>query len=899
MLENIKQDNININHLLIKYDNGFLIKANKITIKKSKQSTPLPASVIVEIANKVFFFLNFVKEIEIKNIWYDNYHLSALYQNKELLILQKDIILKVSFSMVADKIVIDLKNLHYKPQKIDINAKIFFKPTHKEIVESLFFVHSKIFNGSGILKSTKENAKLILQNSNINYQNISLNTTLQADIDLINKKIKSSGNIKTLGIKSNFQINADEKQADIYLTNAHTKSLQKLLGLLKLNKNTSKWIYGNIIAHNYYIHNLYLPIDIKQKKPILKKLQLSANLERATVKFNDKLPPAKASKISINLDNERLDFRAYDSKYKNISLDLNGSLNNLFTHPILTINLASKTTLNDTIKHILKTYDVSLGNISQTKGKNNSYFKLTLDLKNPKNHIFLDTSIKDASFLLSNIKLDSKKAKIVLQDKQIELKDVNLKYKKIANLEISGNIDLEQKKIKSYVFINSLILADGDALKLNNKKIDLSVDFNKTLTINSKNLNLHIKYKDDLLEGNITSIKPLIKSSNLMKMFDIKDANVSFKKTKKSLEAIANVYSSGISLMQNNKQIKNFKIEYLKKDDIESALINDNITIELKEKEIDVSYDGIDINISAMLKKYQKGTKRRKAVEKKIKPKQDNAPSKAIMLYATNSNLIYNGRIIPSDFYMLYNKADRLSFELDYNKTEIKAEKEYNNITIRAKNINDEFVKKLFKFKMQNGKANFLVHGNLKTKEFYGTLTIKDTVVRGYALINNIIAFVNTVPSLVTLRNPGFDLDGYEIKKGVIEFFADKDRLYLNTIRFVGVNTDIFGYGQVDLKTNNVDLVLTLSTIKSLSNLLGKIPLIGYALLGEDKTIGTMISVKGPLKNPKVETTFAKNSLLYPFSVIKRTLMWPFKLFEDDSKKWLTIVGLGLRIMKD
>jgi len=46
-----------------------------------------------------------------------------------------------------------------------------------------------------------------------------------------------------------------------------------------------------------------------------------------------------------------------------------------------------------------------------------------------------------------------------------------------------------------------------------------------------------------------------------------------------------------------------------------------------------------------------------------------------------------------------------------------------------------------------------------------------------------------------------------------------------------------------------------------------------------------MVLLKGDLDNPKVETTLAKNAALYPFSVVKRAVMWPFKLFEDDDEK--------------
>ena len=59
-----------------------------------------------------------------------------------------------------------------------------------------------------------------------------------------------------------------------------------------------------------------------------------------------------------------------------------------------------------------------------------------------------------------------------------------------------------------------------------------------------------------------------------------------------------------------------------------------------------------------------------------------------------------------------------------------------------------------------------------------------------------------------------------------------------------------------------------------------KIPLVGYILLGNE-TISASLKVDGKLSNPDVHTQIAKDIIIAPLNIIKRTLMLPFHLFSD------------------
>ncbi|MCF6330599.1 MAG: AsmA-like C-terminal domain-containing protein, partial [Sulfurimonas sp.] len=63
-----------------------------------------------------------------------------------------------------------------------------------------------------------------------------------------------------------------------------------------------------------------------------------------------------------------------------------------------------------------------------------------------------------------------------------------------------------------------------------------------------------------------------------------------------------------------------------------------------------------------------------------------------------------------------------------------------------------------------------------------------------------------------------------------------------------------------------------------------KIPIVGYILFGDD-TISTTLKVIGKLDNPKVKSMIAKDIIVAPINIIKRTLSLPFNLLKHEEEK--------------
>ena len=141
------------------------------------------------------------------------------------------------------------------------------------------------------------------------------------------------------------------------------------------------------------------------------------------------------------------------------------------------------------------------------------------------------------------------------------------------------------------------------------------------------------------------------------------------------------------------------------------------------------------------------------------------------------------------------------------------------------------------------------------------------------------MAFLNTIPSLLSLSSPGFSDKGYKIKEGDIQYILYKKILYIKKSLIKGNNIDFISKGYIDLNKNYIHL----KTKAILKLKLKKIPIIGkglsYLFFGKNGNIEVNIIIKGNLYNPKIKKNIGKALIPNPFTLFKRVLTLPFNLF--------------------
>ncbi|MBW1919563.1 MAG: AsmA-like C-terminal region-containing protein [Deltaproteobacteria bacterium] len=93
------------------------------------------------------------------------------------------------------------------------------------------------------------------------------------------------------------------------------------------------------------------------------------------------------------------------------------------------------------------------------------------------------------------------------------------------------------------------------------------------------------------------------------------------------------------------------------------------------------------------------------------------------------------------------------------------------------------------------------------------------------------------------------------------------------------------GTGKLDLVHGMVDLDLGIHPLGTVDALVSKVPLVGYILTGEGKSLLTYyFEVKGPMKNPDVQYIPFKNLGKGVAGVLKRLFLYPVRIFDDIGK---------------
>ena len=199
------------------------------------------------------------------------------------------------------------------------------------------------------------------------------------------------------------------------------------------------------------------------------------------------------------------------------------------------------------------------------------------------------------------------------------------------------------------------------------------------------------------------------------------------------------------------------------------------------------------------------------------------------------------------------------------------------------KDFNDKFINQVFHKEVVQG-GTFGLIGIYKDGKFLGDITMSNTSVKNMASLQNLLTLIDAIPSLVVFKLPGFSTSGYEIDNAKIRIGINDEFIALEKILIHGSSVDIEGEGVIDLIQEDINMQLTLSTMKSLSSILNKIPIFGYLLLGDDGKITTEVNVTGKMDNPNTELSLLEDTAKAPVNILKR-IFSPFQLLVDELKE--------------
>jgi len=495
-------------------------------------------------------------------------------------------------------------------------------------------------------------------------------------------------------------------------------------------------------------------------------------------------------------------------------------------------------------------------------------FKVLYDNKikiNSKNPIYFDFS--DSKYKVDNFLLE-------IDDQMVSLKNISLEIGQYLTTKLY--IKHNMKTNQAYISVNDFILKDpkSENILYKNKKILFTSHMNKDiLTIGSEELNAKFTLKDSGWKLKCNSLKNLSKNSLFLEQLHFEDGDFTLYKYNKDnyfrFKSSIN-YPYKIFVKKNTPLEKNHLHGKIYKDKL-YVNINNSIDIEVKDN-IQINLNNSVINLKETIR----------AIKEIKFPPSNNTNALNIIISANKSQLYYSKRrSILYDTLEVQYYNNILSAQLQYKKAKAGLQFFDKRFHIYGKGFNAKFMNQLISLSnFKNGALDFSIAG--KTDDYKGVVFIRKTTMKDYKTLNNILAFINTVPSLVTFNVPGYSKNGIFVQNAYVNFDAKNNIFELNNIFLDSKEIDILGRGSVDFNKESLDLTLNLKT--DLGSELSKVPLVGYVILGKD-TLSTTLSIKGDLEKPKIKSLIAKDIIVAPLNIIKRTLLLPYELLTFQKEK--------------
>ncbi len=815
-IQHITLPNLKIENLYLKLDKKITLSADKIIYTRASRAK----ASIYEIDKIISYFIYLdpvFTSISLKQVIYNNEKVHLLYRDDIFYINSKFLTLDAKISQKRDK-------------TIDMSVKqMILKDYQLELKGSLV-------------------------------------------LNLKKKAYDFRGKFSILNIDGDIKLKIDEDMLYYSLKTDKFKTLAPIMKYIKskvfIEPIARDWIYKKIVANEYKLTSLSGKYDLKRGDFFPNSIKATAITKGVTIKFHPKITAAHTSKINLKLENNNLYFYLTKPTYekKNLKIKDIHIYNILTTKNGIIVSIDSDTLLDRYVHNILKTFGINIP-ITQQDGKNNS--NITLDIRFKPYSVKAKGvfKIKNSHFKLLGIPFYTKHTEIKLNNYKVYLKDANLVYKKIFDIDTTGLFRTKQGKYSGRADINSLTikLKKYPLLNISNLKnqpviLKISRDKNSIFFSKLKTKLLFEKNKNQFFIDDISIYKNY---SDFIKESKIKKGSI-IVRTKRFRNYSANLklFDLKTPFTHNKKRVKDFDINITTDGRVVKANANHGKFSISYDKHLILDIKDIDILVE------NNSSKKDTKIDMSLNGKNVN-----FILKDMNSTLL-------SDSFTMNRFKNETRFISLYKNSKLGFEQNRSRFSLFATNLSSDFIDTVLNTKMLKGGSFDLKGDGISSKMFSGVFHIKNSTFRDFSLFNNIMATINTIPSLVLLKDPNFNDKGYVVKNGTIKFRVNGGIISFSKITLHGVSADISGYGYINMDDKSINLELQIKTLKDVSKVIKNIPLIGYIILGDDKSISTNIVVNGSIKNPKVKTQILRDTIMSPLNIIKRTLEAPIKIFQ-------------------
>ena len=808
-----------VDGLYIKLDKKLTLQVDKIILPETKRKPSFDN--IDKTFDRIKYLFTYFDYIDLKEVNFKNNKLKFLFADNVLYVTTNDYEIAGNIERKGNRLIADVSLLYIKKQKVNIVGKLKY---------------------------------------------------------FLNKdRLETEGAFEGFNITGNFAAMKDDDRVSFALKSDEFSDLKTITAQFPLKEIVKSWIADKIVAKKYQLYSFMGEADIVDNalKLDVSSLRGEAILNDIKVNYKEGLDLVLAKEIKLSYRENGLYFDLKEPMYKN--RDLNGSRVSITDLkkgkvPLLHLDLHVKSQIDTVVDEILKAYNLHIP-VTQKGKKVIADINLTIPLKkkfkSPEEKVkhkvkaVVDLQLAKSDVIINGIKLPVRSGSVHYEKGMVTLKNIDVKEKWYAG-KVNGKIHLKNKKADLRLNMDYLNLGSEKEkfFTLKNKKnvvlkIDYAVHTVEIPLLNAKLLRENKKFTIKLMD--LKKIKPYLKKIDIQ----VDDGHLDITTKDFSNYSYAGVIKRNACFFYDKKNICHTQIPCkgeVSKNKFLFVAFNDRLKIDMSKSKINVN--NLNIDLKAFFDTRMKN--------------QASQKNKSLNIYGKKSNLRYGNYTLVTDKYKINvtPKGNITAFG-NLGKDKVTFRKKGNNITIEALRISDRLLHPLINFKgLHQGRYTFKTHGDLQ-KLMHGEIIVEGGVMRDFKAYNNTLAFINTLPALATLHKPGYSSNGFHIKKGVAKYRKIGEKIIFDMIHIEGDSASIVGKGVIDLKKNTINMNLAIQTAREFGKVIGSLPIVGYILMGKDKSMTVGLTISGSLSQPKVKTSATKEILKLPLDLIRRTLESP------------------------
>jgi len=822
-VDNLTFGNYKIDGLYIKHDKKLILKAHNIVLPQSKAKPSFDN--LDETFDNIKYLFTFFEYIELEKIHFKNNELNIIFADDILYITSDDYEIAGNIQRERQKYIADVSMLYLKKDNIDIKGQLVY--------------------------------------------------------DTNSDRLETKGEFDAYHIKGKFKASKENNTIDFTLNSEAFTDLKTLIDKFPLNETVESWIVEKIQAKKYRLYSLRGRGEIEDDgfKMDFDALKGNVLFEDVKIHYKENLSPVLAESFILTYKNGGLYFDLKNPTYEERNLEGSKvSITNLVGDKptVLVLDLHIKSVIDSVVQEILKAYELQIP-VTQKESMAKIDVKIDIPLgeSTKETSVFVNVDLEKGDVYINKVKLPVLKGNVQYDKGFITLKDIDLKeswYEGRAN----GKIDIKVKKA-DFVFDAEQISIGNDKEKffmLKNKILPFTLDYSKNIIVELPTLKMKIvnRPKDMLIQvGKIEKIKPYLKDIGLQ----INGGNLDI--TTKDFETYTfkGVLHRASCFFYEKDNVCLTRVPCsgsISKNGVDFYAFNKRLHFNADRSRVKLKNLNIDLK--------QFISSRQKSKKSIIKNK-----TKKYVIVGKNSKLRYDNHVLVTDSYDIEVRPNgdiKAIGSLDGDI--VKLNKKGKIFSLKALRVKDKMLHPLIDFDgLKKGRYTLKMSGD-PDKVRKGQIIVEGGVMSDFKAYNNTLAFINTIPALATLQDPGFSEKGFKIKEGVVEYRMIGDRIIFDSVYVKGGSATIIGKGELNLKKKTIDVKLAIQTAREFGKVIGSIPLVGYILMGEDKSMTIGLNITGSLSKPKVQTTAAEDVLTLPLQIIKRTLQAPKQMVEETKR---------------